>query len=307
VIHFARRDLALRKKTRVQLAMKPSSSPKRMNFLHYGSALQQAQILQGVPAHYVDKGSLAKTLEDSNSDLGVIVRGYGPKRRRKISIADLQLDFSKTQILQTFFRKLACRGFSHRVEHGIGLNEPLRRSINLRIALMADDSFFYPPVVKQYLRRMENNHYFSHGFPSIAFALGEKKSDGWYVYVLQSDVVGARSALVRQHFRGWRKVLFAHILRDAVENTSKVFLCSASDVLRACRPEFPRPDQALENWMSIYDDTARFFNMERVQASRPINIQIYPDLPAVPADRFYRFAVTDRTKEMVRSLVGGIP
>ena len=288
--------------------METFSSPKHMNFLHYGSAHQQAQILQGVPALHVDKGSLVRALEalHSNSDLGVIVKGYGPKRRRKISIAELQLGLSMTYILQRFFRKLACRGFSHRVERGIELSEPLRRAINLRIALMVDDSFFYPPLVKKYLRRMENNHYFSCGFPSIAFALGEKKSDGWYVYVLQSDVVGARSALVRQHFRGWRKVLFAHILREAIEKTSNIFLCSAADVLRACRPEFPRPDQAPESWMAIYDDTARFFNMEQVQASKPINIQIYPDLPAVPTDRFYRFVITDRTKETIRSLFGGI-
>jgi hypothetical protein len=279
-----------------------------MNFLHYGSAIQQAEVLRGISKLDIDKGSLLKTLEKlrSNSDLGVIVRGYGPKRRRKISVADLRLDLSNSQSLQTFFRKLGCRGFSHRIERGIKLSEPLRRAINLRIALMADDSLFYPPLVKKYLRRMENNHYFSRGFPSIAFSLGEKRADGWYIYVLQSDVVGGRVALVRQHFRGWRKVLFAHILRDAIEKTSNVFLCSAEDVLRACRPEFPGPDQVPESWMAIYDDTARFFKMDKVQTSQPINVQIYPDLPKVQTDRFYRFAITDQTKNEFRDLMGGI-
>ena len=208
--------------------------------------------------------------------------------------------------MREFFAKLGCRGFSHRVEHDTRFNEPLRRPITLRIALMADDSLFYPPLVKRYLRRMENNHYFSRGFPCIAFALGEKKSDGWYVYVLQSDVVGARTASVRQHFRGWRKILFTYVLREAVENTSNLFLCSAPDVLRACRPEFPRPDQALENWKVISDSTAQFFGMELVQVPTPVDIQIYPELPAVSVNRFYRFAVTDQNKKRIRCLAGGI-
>jgi hypothetical protein len=210
-----------------------------MNFLHYGSAIQQADTLDGIRAVHADKWSLAQTLceNDSNSDLCVIVKGYGPNRRRKISVADLRRDLARTRILREFFARLGCRGFSHRVEHDIRFNEPLRPPISLRIALMADDSLFYPPLVKRYLRRMENNHYFSRGFPCIAFTLGEKKSDGWYVYVLQSDVVGARTASVRQHFRGWRKILFTYVLREAVKNTSNVFLCSAPDVLRACPDE----------------------------------------------------------------------
>lgn len=288
--------------------MKPRSSQDNMNFLHYGSALQHAKVIQGAGTPLVDKRSLVRTLEmvHPKSDLGVVVGGYGAKRQRKISVADLQTDLSNSQFLQTFFRKLTCRGFSHRVERGVRFNEPLRRAVNLRIALMSDDSFFYPPLVKKHLRRVENNHYFSGGFPSIAFALGERRQDGWYVYVLQSDLVRTKSPFVREHFRGWRKVLFAHILCEAVEETRNVFLCLADEVLKACRPEFPCPNEVPKSWKVIYDNTAKFFGMELIHVCKAINIQIYPNLPAVRTNRFYRFAVTDQSREMVRSLVGGM-
>jgi hypothetical protein len=281
-----------------------------MNFLHYGSALQQADALQSVTSQYLNKSSLLEALEvpRHNPDLAVIVRGYGPKRTKRISVPSLERDFRETHILMDFFRQLGCRGFSHRVERDIAMNERLRPAIDFRIALMADDSFFYPPLVKKFLRRTENNHFFSKGFPSIAFALGEKRLDGFYIYVLQSDVVCSRSAVIRQHFRGWRKVLFAHVLREAVDTTSNIYLCSAVDVLRACRPEFPRPFQVPKSWISIYDDTARFFGMEAIELPAPINIQIYPDLPTVPTSRFYRLEINEKTKDAIRSLWnGGMP
>src|SRR5262249_9381674 len=111
-------------------------------------------------------------------------RGLGP-----ISVPRLRHDVRAARTKKLEFERLGVRGFSYTLYEGIaGFPYRLRSAVNLRIALVADRTLFFPPAVGVWLRRSRFNHVFVAGDPAIAFLLGVERNDGWYVCTIQSDI-----------------------------------------------------------------------------------------------------------------------
>ncbi len=273
------------------------------NYLHYGNALERWH-LGGVAEHHGlhSKRALLEELGRSGGDtrhLAQIIRSYGPLRARTVDVDQLRADFAATVGLRARFRALDCRGFSYRIDREITLTGPhsrvalpLRGEINLRWALMSGEDLFYPPKVRQYLRRFTLSHYSRNGFPAIAFALGIQGRGAWYVLALQSDLAVGTPAYIRDHFRGWRKVLFANLLSAAAGDADTVYLCTAQDTLRACHPGYCAPAAVPPAWERIYDRTAADFHMRLVRLRGLLNIQLFSRQRAVYANRLYELRLT---------------
>jgi len=274
------------------------------NYLHHGNALECWRLLGFPDRHGLhSKRALVKELGSCGGDTGhlaQIIQSYGPRRTRTIDVDRLRADFAATARLRERFRALNCRGFSYKIDCDITLAGPhsqealpLRREINLRLALMSSGDLFYPPRVRHYLRRFTRSHYSRDGFPAIGFALGIRARTAWYVLTLQSDLAFGTSAYVQAHFRGWRKVLFANLLSAAAaDDADTVYLCTAQDVLRACHPGYYSPVQVPRAWECIYDRTAADFHMRPVRLRRPLNIQLFSRQKAVYTTRFYELRLT---------------
>jgi hypothetical protein len=262
-----------------------------VNYLHFGSALQNREsvrweLLQGLR----QKTDVVTTIGHDNAaqtDLIKLIRSYGRTRSRMFDVGRFQQEMGRSLIYQSKFKALCCRGFSYRVENDIEFPEPFAKHITLRLALVTSEELFYPPRVKSYLRRVNNNHYFSRGFPSIAFALGTVRGDDWFIYVLQSDLAIRSPSYVRGHFRGWARVLLSTILEKARGRAKAIHICRASDALRTCHPSFSRPREVPSSWQCTYDATAAFWRMQLV-CVQALNIQLYPQQKPILARRFYR-------------------
>jgi hypothetical protein len=217
-----------------------------INYMHFGSALQYRgsmpwQQLQGIRCKS-DLLSTIRTDDTAKKDLMELVRSYGPSRSKRLDIERFQFEMGRSLIYQRQFKALGCRGFSYRVKDDIEF-PGLAKRITLRLALLASKELFYPPRVRRYLLRVNNNHYFNGGFPSIAFALGTKLRDDWFVFVLQSDLAFRTPSYVRGHFRGWTRILLSTVLERARNQAKAIYICRASDALRTCHPAFPKPQQ----------------------------------------------------------------
>jgi hypothetical protein len=168
---------------------------------------------------------------------------------------------------------------------------------------MPDEEFFYPSRVRLRLRRVRRNHYFEAGLPSIAFALGTQRGSDWFILVLQSDLASAGPAAFREHFRGWRRVLFGTILRLSVGRAEAVWLCNSADVLRACDKRFTRRSSPPDSWKGIYEETARFFGMEPVNLAERIDIQALEEGDPVSATSFFRLSTSSAAASRITRLV----
>jgi hypothetical protein len=273
------------------------------NYLHYGDALecQELALLDGRRG-LVSKAQLVQEIATSGANgscLAGVVQSYGSPRSRIVDLDRLRRDLRNSVALRARFQALGCRGFSYKfcrvsalwgpVSHGL---LPLRGRITLRFALIPDEKLFYPPRVRAYLRRFERSHFFHNGHPAIAFALGAEIGGAWYVFTLQSDVAFKTPSYVREHFRGWRKVLFAEILRAGVDKARAVYLCTAADALRACHREYHAPRRVPHSWEVIYEQTAADFRMKLTQLESGVNIQVFHGQPVVYTRRFYEYLFT---------------
>jgi hypothetical protein len=231
----------------------------------------------------------------SNPHVDGIVSCFGSPRRKRIDVAALSREVGRSMRLRRFFQAIGCRGFSYRVSQDIEFSSPVRREITIRIALMPDEEFFYPSRVRLRLRRVSRNHYFEAGFPSIAFALGAERGPDWFILVLQSDLASSGPAVFREHFRGWRRILFGTILRLSAGRAEAVRLCNSADVLRACDRRFTRRSSPPDSWRGIYEGTARYFGMDPVDLAEEINIQVLEEGEPVSATSFFRLSTSSAT------------
>lgn len=270
-----------------------------VNYLHYGNALDRCADLERIPEQGIHaKQPLLLKLASGSAETRELIQAYGAKRSKRIDAGRFRLDLGRSLVHRRFFASLGCRGFSYRVEDEIEFCEPLRECINLRVALMPGEELFYPQRVKRYLRRVNSNHYFCDGYPSIAFALGTKTPRAWFIFVMQSDLALRGPSYIREHFRGWRKVLFANIVRMARGHAATIYLCRSEDVLRACHSSFRPPQRVPGSWEAIYNRTAGDFCMQLVEIPERVNIQLFPDQPEMVVDNFYQLPVGGATSRI---------
>lgn len=266
---------------------------RQLNYLHYGDALELLSTadLSSSIGNTTELELASSLLSSDGSDrfLGPVIKSHRVGRSRRLNLVDLQSELRHSHEMQAWFSRLGCRGFSHTLYVNMaGFPYRLRRQVNIRIGIVADRQLFYPPRVREYVARHSSNHYFVYDSPAIAFALGCATKEAWYIFVLQSDLVRRGPSAVREHFRGWRKVLFADILKLASKQQARrLYLCREDDVLRACHDAYPKPMTPPSSWKAIYSGTASDFGMDTVNLRRGINIQLYAKKRAIYARRMY--------------------
>jgi len=277
---------------------------RAVNYLHLGDALDLLSELFETGASDPGDGPLAQLScqRARSSELSVLLRSY-IREKKKIRLSDLRSQLREAMEWRNRFRALGCRGFSYALDlHMRGYNSQrarrhqLARSVDLRMALMAQEQLFYPPRVRRYLRHVPwlRNHYHNEKTPAIALCFGRRAETAWYVLVMQSDPASHGPASVREHFRGWRHVLFANVVAQAYGRVPDLYLARAYDVERGCYPDTKQAGEIPESWKVIYDRTAEEWGMTLVQVAEPIDVQIYRGRCPVYATSFYKLPLSER-------------
>jgi len=264
----------------------------QVNYLNYGNSLSALSTLKETLAgEFCAKQELIETIQDNgkpNQYLQEVIKSYGGRKKKQINLQALRHDISESASFKNKFAEFHCRGFSYVLQEAIDLRgENLRKEINLRIALMPNEKLFYPPRIRRYLRRSWINHFLTDRFPSICFALGKITGEECYIFIMQSDLVYRNPAFIRDHFRGWRKILFANIVLLTSRKCKTIYLPSANDVTKCCHP-FRRPKITPKSWRMVYDRTAEDFRFSKTRLQKAVNIQVYRDLAPVKVNVFYK-------------------
>jgi hypothetical protein len=280
-----------------QLDLARLASTSTVNYMHCGDALDvwpelfpegEARLTRSILLTYLHSGSaVARELE-------MFIRRRLRWYKKEVTFSQLRRALQESAEWREQFHTLGCRGFSYKLDlkmSGYDSQYPrqfrLASKTNLRMALLPGKDLFYPTRVRSHFRYKWNNHYFHEKMPSIAFSFGMKTDRAWYLFVMQSDLASRGPSYVRDHFRGWRKILFANVVAQARGKVDALYLCRAVDAARACVPGTKEPRGVLHRLTSIYDLTAEQWGMRLVKVSEPVNVQIYDRLAPVLSEYFY--------------------
>lgn len=266
----------------------------RNNYLHYNNTLDVLGIsdFKFLPARVLKSSFLHQLLENQVTSEFVfdVIRNYRSGRAKYLERDKFASDLERSRSFSQISRAIKIRGFSYLFfKNMISFPFLLREAINLRFAMMASPELYYPPKVRASLPKISKNHYRVKRMNSIAFALGSQIDNSWYIFTLQSDMVFEKQAALREHFRGWRRLLFHHIIEEAKRNSKKVYLSSASEVYRGCHTGYPKPERIPSIWHQIYDGTAEFFGMKQTVIGDKVNMQLFARHRPVYSDKFYQF------------------
>lgn len=250
----------------------------RTNYLHYRDSLDRLINLDF---------DAIKRLQSKSELKKELVSNYGFERefisnvfacyklKQAPFLKTFEKDVQNSVEYRCIFKKLGYRGFSYEFDSNIELVWPkMRDGLGLAMGITCSEDLFYPKKVKDVLKKSKLGHWGRGNYPSIAFALGQISETGWFIFILQSDLMFSSSSLVRDHFRGWRKLLMNKIINEAKGNTNRLFLCPASGVLATCKSR-SRPDVVPNSWNSIYDRTAIDFGMRKIQLAEEVDIQCF--------------------------------
>ena len=264
----------------------------RINYLNYGDSLSALVSFfdERVP-ELCSKEELVNEIQRNgkpNNFMLEIIKSYGGRKAKRIDLRALRKDIRESVCYKNNFSEYGCRGFSYVVHQPIDFeDESLRDDINLRIALMPAEDLFYPPRIRRYLRRAWLNHYLSDRMPSICFALGKMTEGECFIFVMQSDLAFRKPAFIRDHFRGWRKLLCMSIAQIIKQKCETIYIPNAHDVTRCCHPS-RKPTRTPNSWLVIYNRTAEDFQFKPVCHQKPVNIQVYRDLAPVFVKEFFK-------------------
>ncbi len=235
------------------------------------------------------KDDMHERLTSTNCLKNYICANYFGKRNGDYWM--LGQDVDKSIDAQKLFRKFKMRGFSYQLITGFELGWPqVRPDINLKISLQTSMSLFYPQKIRNKLRRMYSGHLRVNGNPSIGYLLGKTNHLGWFVFIVQSDLMFNQTTVIRDHFRGWRKILFHELLTMAKGRTENIYLTRSEDVWKSCKPK-SRPQKIPDSWVSIYDKTAVEFEMKPVSLNEAIDIQIIDGEESLYTNQFYKLKI----------------
>ena len=181
----------------------------RVNYVSYGDSIEAFYKMEPWGNGFRLKSELIVNLQMGRKPsrfLFDVIKSYAGGRAKRINMQELRQDFQESVQFRQDFSALGCRGFSYSVHKSIKLaGYRLRKDVNLRIAMMPEETLFYPFRIKRYLRQCKTNHYVSGGFPSIAFALGEIRDGACYIFVMQSDLAYRGSFLHPRPLQGMEK------------------------------------------------------------------------------------------------------
>lgn len=289
------------------------SQHREVNYLHSGDVLDEWILDQDVVrvrknlearANHENHLETKNTLPQRCSP----VRRSGKERGWRLDEDRLAQSLGESLDWRDQFHRLGCRGFSYQLDIGMSNYDSLRPPtghlsprIDFRLALMPSRELFYPFGVWRYFnsRRWRDNHYYHSGVPSIAFCFGRTIGRTWYILNMQSDLSSSAPSAVREHFRGWRTILFANIVAQAKGRAERIRICPANDVVRSCYPGTrEKTSGPSARWKSIYDGTAMDWQMRAVTSCADVNIQLYKGRRPVYAQRFYQLSL--RETQMAR-------
>ena len=266
-----------------------------VNYLNYGSSpnalLSILDFDNGVfyKDELIDKFRKTNAIDKFSLE---IIRSYHGEKTKRINLQSFKQDLKKSLELKNAFSSLGCRGFSSVLHGSIDIDCPeLDNDVNLKIALMPDEKLFYPPRIRRYFRRHYYSHYRFNRYPSICFALGKLTDEACCIIIMQSDFVHRNPSFIRDHFRGWRKILMKNILEIVKGRCNSIYLPIAHDVLKCCHPEYSKSQTTPQIWFNIYDRTAVDFNFSLVCLNQPINIQLYRNLKPMLVQQIYKLNV----------------
>lgn len=264
--------------------------PRRINYLHYGDALEKLQVIREYSSlRVIRKKDILTRINGSKQSYdfaGYIVERYGHRRRKTIDVVSAITDVEHSIKTRSLFRALKCRGFSYVFStRPTSFPVALRSDINVRVAIFADSRLHYPPAVSKYISYTRSSHFFDYYGPAIAFLLGILRGTTLYIITLQSDPSCGTPSGIREHFRGWRRVLLNLAMTHF--QPQKAYLVHSEDVLRACHNGFDVPTKVPASWRNIYEQTAKESGNKSTTLKRGLNIQIYSRQPKVITKQFY--------------------
>lgn len=267
-----------------------------INYLHYGNSLDALLSILDLNGDFYHKEKLVRRFQINRTldrFLLEVMDSYGGVKSKQIYLPSFKQDIRKSLELRKVSSKLKCRGFSYILHESIDIDCPdLRKDVNLRIALMPNEKLFYPKRLRRYFRRQYYSHYRFDRYPSICFALGKIINEKCFISIMQSDFIHRNPSFIRDHFRGWRKILMHNIIEVVKGRCNSIYIPSAHKVFCCCHPNFSKSDTTPKLWFDIYDRTAADFMSSIVYLSKPINIQIYQNLKPVMVQEFYQINVT---------------
>lgn len=242
---------------------------ERIDYLLNGHALDELEARLGRRPPNLDL--LLREAVGSASETDQILRHF--LLHRAPSGTTLRDAVDESLQARSAFRLLGCRGFSYALSTSFDFTDRLQKSTNLRFMLMAEEDLFYPPRIKRYLQHATSFHCRRSNGISIAFALGREIRDCWYVFVLQSDLC-FRPSYVREHFRGWQRVLISHVLQAAERAGARLRLIAAEEIPATCYPRWMAPESLPPIWRAIYDGTAAWFGLAPIRVEHGVNARV---------------------------------
>jgi hypothetical protein len=254
----------------------------RVNYLHREDALDLLASRLPLDSSLRTKSGLLEALgQECRGSPGLVdvVLGYGNPYVEVVDIPCLESDILQSVALREYFRSVACRGFSFEVGLRVEFSWELRPSMDFSLALYTSKDLYYPSRVRRYLPRARWSHVSRGRMPAIAFALGRYIQDNLFVFVLQSDLVFQGPSCVREHFRGWRKILFGQVQAHVRPGTRRIYLCRSEDIRQTCHPAYNPPKKVPLLWRQIYESTASFFGMRPIRLQHRLNIQCLRQIP----------------------------
>lgn len=300
-----------------------------VDYLHYGSALEDLpRILHRLGDEVKpEKSDFLNKLDMSGlcrkraqfrmiSDL---VRSFGGRGTESLDLKALDSAVMESERWRGVFRSLGCRGFSFRLTSTPQLrNVQIRRGVNIRIGLLVDSRLYYPPKVRDYLRKESCAPLFFHLANGIGWILGTERYVGeekyWFVLNIQSDLMKTACASLKDIFRRWQRVLVRLVIELArLEGTSKLAIATSEAVLMSSvwwsgdrmsnskiqtPMELSRvPGNTPRCWEKLYDETAEAFSMSRVELPVGIDIQVIRDWPSVYRSEFFVLDIDNRKEQ----------
>ena len=268
-----------------------------VNYLHYGNAMDNLpskfQLLGSEKSFYKKDvvtylQSLRGMKERDLRHLVDIVSAFGKIRSRKLNTSDIATAIEESQKWRLIFHSLNCRGFSFRLCEDPAIHTRLKSHVNIRIALVAEPTLYYPPKVREGIEKFCSMA--AHVPRGIGWMLGTKEQvegkNWWFILNLQSDLISAQISSLKEIFRGWQRVLFQLVIMLAQRHGISVIAIPSARAVAKAR-SFHATRSVPENWLSLYDRTAEFFSMQWTSLREPIDLQTIWYSPAVWCSEFF--------------------
>lgn len=225
-----------------------------------------------------------RKIVDACGDIVTVVSaGSIPIQRPRILKASTEMD-----PWHRIFRSIGCRGFSFSFKPCRLPYQHLRLDLEC-FALVVDDWLYYPPRIRTTIQELAKTD--AHLPGAIGWVLVKPISWSntvyWVVLNIQSDWASRGPTWIRDHFRGWQRILiYCLLLMAEGSGIAAVAMPRASAVARASYPLRANANPP-QHWVALYDGTAEVFEMKMSRFLVEVDIQTIAHLPPVMCSCFY--------------------